>query len=351
MRSVAAEALLAFRQELASIKEQASEERCGFTELTAGVKTALELHSAECERTLREREQALVVDHELELGDLKKLAEERAEEIRSLKQMIQEKESENLEHERLLGALKQKIDNDQSEFSAYQSRVIMMEEALDRSHLEKEIALKETQDASHAEIARLGDSLARREAEIRKLQEALQASKAEQEEAVKNATENCAKEYKTELDTIRSRFKLMAASSMERSPSDLSLEKIERPDVIELVNHEAIVAQMREDMRKEQSLAIRAAIEKERSECAAKLDHELRLARQRNDAERQVWFNEAMRRVIEEKERQVESHRSRETLLSEECERYKETIRRLTESETIVRQTLEETVRKVVKFV
>ncbi|XP_012255239.2 RB1-inducible coiled-coil protein 1 isoform X2 [Athalia rosae] len=344
MKSVAGDALLAFRQELASLKEQTVNDQGSFNQLTDNVRKALEMHSRECEKTFRERAQELTVDHELELGDLKKLMQGRDEEIKALKESLADKLDAQSDVEEVLAALRLKIDNDQRELATFRSKIILMDEALQRAHLEKEIAVKETQEAGIAEVSNLKAVIKEQEEQLRKLEESLIVCKGEQEEAIKAATDKFQKEYKTELDNIRSRFKLMAASTMERSPSDLSLEKIERPDMIGLGNHETIIAQMKEDMETEKAAAIRVAIEKERSDCAAKLDHELRLARQRNDAERQVWFNEAMRRVIEEKERQVETHRSRETILAEECERLKDTIRRLTESESNIRQTLSETV-------
>lgn len=59
------------------------------------------------------------------------------------------------------------------------------------------------------------------------------------------------------------------------------------------------------------------SIEDERTDCVAKLVHDLRLATQ----------------VIEEKDREMEMFRRREVALTDECKRYKSTIRRLTESE------------------
>jgi hypothetical protein len=47
-----------------------------------------------------------------------------------------------------------------------------------------------------------------------------------------------------------------------------------------------------------------------------------------------VWFNEAMRHVLDDKERQLESLRTREASLVEECQRHQETIRRLTDADT-----------------
>lgn len=88
------------------------------------------------------------------------------------------------------------------------------------------------------------------------------------------------------------------------------------------------MAQAKEDMKLENAAAVRTAIEKERTDCMAKLDNELRLASQ----------------MVEEKNRELEMYRMREAALTEECQRYKNTIRRLTKSENAVRQTLNEKV-------
>lgn len=94
------------------------------------------------------------------------------------------------------------------------------------------------------------------------------------------------------------------------------------------MNHEAILAQTKEDMKLENAAAVRTAIEKERTDCMAKLDNELRLASQ----------------MLEEKNRELEMYRLREAALTDECQRYKNMIRRLTKSESAVRQTLTEKV-------
>lgn len=88
------------------------------------------------------------------------------------------------------------------------------------------------------------------------------------------------------------------------------------------------MAQTKENLKLETAAAVRTAIEKERTDCMAKLDHELRLVKQ----------------VVEDKNKEVEIYRMREAVLVEECQRYKNTIRRLTKSENAVRQTLNERV-------
>lgn len=104
---------------------------------------------------------------------------------------------------------------------------------------------------------------------------------------------------------------------------------MQRAELIELSKHEAILAQTKEELRNEKSAAIRSAMQKERADYSTKLDQELNLARQ----------------VVEEKDRELEMYRNREVAMLKDCEQLKETIRQLTESENIVRQTLSEKVR------
>lgn len=65
--------------------------------------------------------------------------------------------------------------------------------------------------------------------------------------------------------------------------------------------------------------------DKDRADHIVKLNHELRLARQ----------------MVEEKEREVEMYRIREAALTEECKRYKNTMKRLTESENFKKILIE----------
>lgn len=88
------------------------------------------------------------------------------------------------------------------------------------------------------------------------------------------------------------------------------------------------MAQAKEDMKLENAAALRTAIEKERADCMTKLDNELRVATH----------------MVEEKDRELKMYRMREAALTEECQRYKNTIRRLTKSENVQRQTLKDKV-------
>lgn len=100
---------------------------------------------------------------------------------------------------------------------------------------------------------------------------------------------------------------------------------MQRVDVIERANHEAIIAKLKEEMKIENADAIRKAIEKENSNFEAKLEYRLRLAG---------------REMVEV----AEAHRLRETALVEECQQYQEMIRQLTEDDLNARQALSEKV-------
>lgn len=330
MKSVTTEALQTFRTELADLKGRMNFDESGIATITEQLNQAVSLHSNECKRIIQEREQELTVDHELEMADLKKMLQNRDEDIRVMKCTIMEKETEIREHERLLNTMRQTLDNEKSEKNILQTRFHGQLETMKQVSLEKENALKEANEARIVEVASLTSSLTQCQERIQELEKNLAISRADEERLVKEASDKLQIEYKRELETIRSRFKLMAASTMERSPSDSSLEKIERTDVIELVNHEAILAQTKEDMITERAAEIRHAIEKERTEFTVKFDQELQVARQ----------------MVEEKERELEIYRSREMSLIAECERYKNTISLLTESASQIGQTLSKKVEK-----
>ncbi|CAK9814981.1 RB1-inducible coiled-coil protein 1 [Anthophora plagiata] len=316
LKAVVCEALTSIRQELAELRDRSEEEKAGFSKMTERVREALSFYSRECDRRLREREQELTVDHELEMADVKKLIHNREEEVCTLKRNFLEKETELAEHERLMTTMRQKLETEQTEMRDLQTRLHQqLEEALEQARVEKEAAVKKANDAKFMEIASLTNTLTQHQKRIQELEESLNTARNDQQRMVKEATDKLQIEYKTELESIGSRFKLMASSTMERSPSDSSLEKIERPDVVELASH--ILSQAKESMNIERSLAIRTAIEKERIDCVIKLDRELLLARQ----------------VIEEKDMEVEMYRRREIALTDECKRYKNEIRRLTESD------------------
>ncbi|XP_018903400.1 uncharacterized protein Atg17 isoform X2 [Bemisia tabaci] len=148
----------------------------------------------------------------------------------------------------------------------------------------------------------------------------------EKEAALKELGDRLNLDHKREMEGLRSRYRLYACTNMERSPSDSSLEKIERSDVIEIANHEKIISQLQSDFMMEKE----KLVSEEREKWVTKLEE----AKVKSDAERQVWFNEAMRRVTAEKERQLERSHKRELALTQEYNKFKDILQKFkTQSE------------------
>lgn len=85
-----------------------------------------------------------------------------------------------------------------------------------------------------------------------------------------------------------SRFRLVALTNMDRSPSESSLEKIERTDMIEIISHNAIVMQTKENAEVEKEEAVRIALGKCEEEWRTKLDAEITLLKAKFDTDKQV---------------------------------------------------------------
>lgn len=142
--------------------------------------TNLKEQNATNEREIINR---LTVDHELELTDVKKLLEIKGDEVAELK----------IENSKLL-------------------------EKLANSELETETS----KTRSSSEI----DGL---KARIAQLEEQLNNHDTEKTKAVNEIKDRLIREHKTEIESLRCRYKLM--KNVDRTPSDTSLERIERPDL------------------------------------------------------------------------------------------------------------------------
>ncbi|CAG5085344.1 Similar to RB1CC1: RB1-inducible coiled-coil protein 1 (Homo sapiens) [Cotesia congregata] len=304
------EAISAFKSELNLLREKVNTDKNGIIDVSERMNEALILHSRECERILREREQELTVDHELELADAKKLIQARDDEIRNLEASIEAKDTEFTELRAQL--MRQKLDNSQQEEmcnlqTRYQSQ---LNEALEQARMDKENALARAREASLIEKNALMIQLEECRKNIRELEDTLAKTRADQSKLIKEATDKLQAEHKNEFETMKGRFKLMTASSvMERSPSDSSLEKIET----------------RENLESEKAEAVRQALVKESSDFEAKLQYALALSTKKLTSE-------------------LESQRLRETVLVDQCRQYQEMIRRLTEEDHSAHQVLKEKV-------
>lgn len=137
----------------------------------------------------------------------------------------------------------------------------------------------------------------------------IQQLNAENEKAIKDLTEKLNREHKTEIENIRSRFRLM----MDRSPSDPCVE-------------EPAIKQMKEQFERQMKIAVDEAVSQESKKWQKKLE------------EVQEKYEEMMesctKKIVEEKERQIDLLRERENNLVLECTKYKTTIQQLAECES-----------------
>ncbi|XP_076647579.1 autophagy-related 17 isoform X3 [Halictus rubicundus] len=308
-KALVSEAMSSVSQELAVLRVQSNEDKRGFTEMTERVGKVLSLYSSEYERRFREREQELMMDHELEMADVKKMIQSHEEEICTLKRIVLEKETELSEHERLMTTMRQKLESEQTEMRNLQTRLHQqLEEALEQARVAKEATVKKANDDRFREIATLTSSVTQCQETIQELEDKLSTARTDQQRRVE-ATDMLHMEYKDELETIRVQLNDI---TMERSSSDSCFDKITAsvPHMLRMAFQ--ILAQVKEDY-----VAIRTAVEEERAVSMAKMDLELKMARQ----------------VVDEKEQEVKMYKMREFALLDELEQYKTTIRRVTKSE------------------
>lgn len=177
----------------------------------------------------------LTVDHELELTDVRKLLTMKTDEVAEL----------TLENAKLL-------------------------EKLANSKLETET----TKTRSSSEI----DGL---RARIAQLEEQVNNHETEKTKAVNEIKDRLIREHKTEIESLRCRYKLM--KNVDRTPSDTSLERIERPEL---------------------------------------------------QASSPTSSQSLYRRILDEKERQLDAAHSQVEVLTKENDELKRTIQTLTEGDT-----------------
>lgn len=131
----------------------------------------------------RELIHRLTVDHELELTDVRKILSNKTNEIDDLK----------AENSKLLGKL-----------------------------VNSELDAETSKTRSSDRIDTLVDRIAELEAIVKN-------NESEKTKAVNELKDRLIREHKTELESLRCRYKLM--KNVDRTPSDTSLEKIERPEM------------------------------------------------------------------------------------------------------------------------
>lgn len=236
----------------------------------------------------REREtiQQLTVDHELEMNDLRKSIHQKDDEMQSLR-------------------------SDNSMIKA--------------SHIE-------TVSKYESEKRELNVTVEEMKEVVKKLEQRLADVEVDRKKAIQEAVEQLEHKHKTEIESLRCRYKLM--TSMDRSPSDTSLEKIEKPDMIDIASHEQLLAQAREDFNREKERAIKTAIEDERQRWeSSTVTIKPQQRSMASSPGTPMGSHDIYKRILEEKERQLDELRDKESVLIRENQRYKETIQSLTDPE------------------
>lgn len=181
------------REQLRSIKEDSLCDRMQLAEDFKHIEQTWNQFRTATENSERELINRLTVDHELELNDMRKVMLAKDDEIDVLK-----------------------CDN-----KALQARIQSNETQAQEAHANAEEEIR-------ALKARLGE-----------LDKQMNESEIDKDKAVNMIKDKLIREHKTEIESLRCRFKLMTTT--ERSPSDTSLEKIDRPDVLDCDRNRSII--------------------------------------------------------------------------------------------------------------
>uniref|UniRef100_A0A453YUC6 RB1-inducible coiled-coil protein 1 n=1 Tax=Anopheles gambiae TaxID=7165 RepID=A0A453YUC6_ANOGA len=295
------DSIMMLRDQLARVRAEADSNRTQFQSELGAMNRAWNDIQQLARNRERETIQQLTVDHELEMNDLRKSIHHKDDEIQSLR-------------------------SDNSTMKA--------------SHIE-------TVSSYEQEKRELSDQIAQMREVIRRLEEQLASAEVDRRKAIQEAIEQLEHKHRTEMESLRCRFKLMA-TSMDRSPSDTSLEKIEKPDMIDIGTHEQLLAQVRLDLQREKEQAIKAAVEEERQRWEANAiggggssivgsagsAGNQRLHRSYGAAGSPgTGSQDVYKRILDEKDRQLEELREKEAQLMREVMRMRETIQSLTDPE------------------
>lgn len=197
MSFLARQAIGQLKSELNELKMLVVSERGQLELQYESVNSSWENLALEVDNKEREVIDRITVDHHVEINDFKKITEVKDEEIKGLR----------VEVACLEESLKNSIDE-----------VITLREGLNM--------LKEQLNSVIQEHAKRTEDLI-----------------ADKDRCVKEVMEKLNREHKAEIESIRSRFRLMAVAKIERSPSDTNLE-MERGDIKEMAAHEAIISQV-----------------------------------------------------------------------------------------------------------
>lgn len=254
MHDVCRNAVSLLREQLENIKKDSDSGKQSLEHQFEKIAETWDKIKDETQNREREAINRLTVDHELELNDIKKYLNTKIEEIDTLtsdKNRLEEMYKRLLaEHDKDKEEIKKSLDD-------MNNRIVEMETQATQALADKQKAVNEIRDKLN-------------------------------------------REHKTEIESLRFRFKMM--TNMDRSPSDTSLEKIERHDAIEI--HGSVP----------------------------------KFSFGANSPKSPTSSHDMLKRIMDEKERQLDTMRERLDVLLRENQRYKGTIQNLADSDETGKQ-------------
>lgn len=173
------------REQLRAIREDSHCDKAQLADNFKRIEDIWNRIKIETENNERELINRLTVDHELELNDMRKSMLAKDDELAEIK-----------------------CDN-----NALQVKITAAEVQIQQAH-------------THAD-----DEIRALKVRLAEMEKRNDESEIVKEKAVNMIKDKLIRDHKTEIESLRCRFKLMTTT--DRSPSDTSLEKIDRPDVLE----------------------------------------------------------------------------------------------------------------------
>ncbi|KAB0797111.1 hypothetical protein PPYR_08105 [Photinus pyralis] len=284
MSTLSCDALKSLRTELRELKSSVMSIKSDIRFDCEGLTSSWENLTAEMEIKEKEMVEKITLTHELEINAFKREKDAKEEELKILSQELLN--------------LKCSLQNSSEELTNLKTTV---------DHLKEE----------HTK-------------ERDRFQAELEETKSDKEQSLREMKETLNREHKAEIENIRTRFRLMPFLKMDRSPSDPNLEKLERFDTKDLNNHEAIILHLKENYEIEKEKAVQEALIQE----SRKWDEKIENLRIKFEIEKEIALEEVTKRLLDEKEKQIDLLREREANLNLECIKYKNTIQQLADSET-----------------
>lgn len=169
------------------------------------------------------------------------------------------------------------------------------------------VRLEESFKKSADECESLRMQLENNERRLEELERRVKEVLEEKEKAVKETAEQLHERHKAEIETIRSRFKLMMS---DRSPSESSLEKFDFRD---------------ESVAKYSKAEVDEAVTQEMKKWQRKVE-EIQI-------QHEIFLEDLRRQVSDEKDKQIVMLQERVANLNLECMKHKNTIQQLAESD------------------